>query len=108
MFHVPHDTALVQQLHEPEDVGVFGQPGPVEPTRLIVLAVGVIVADQSGGLSLDVLAGQLAKRQSPSSMTRGIESAEEAHLTALLTCLASSSLSPVRAGHGMGNLTPTR
>jgi hypothetical protein len=79
MFRVPHHTELDQQLNEPEDVGVFGQQVPVEPTRLIVLAVGVIVADRSGGLSLDVLAGQLAKRQSPSSMTRGIESAEEAH-----------------------------
>jgi hypothetical protein len=64
MFHVPHHT----ELHKPENVGVFEQQVPVEPTRLIVLAVGVIVADRSGGLSLDVLAGQLAKRQSPLSI----------------------------------------
>src|SRR5574340_1228564 len=44
MFHVPHHTPLDQQLHEPEDVGVLGQQLPVEPTRIIVLAVGVIVA----------------------------------------------------------------
>src|SRR5271166_2572637 len=44
MFHVPHHTALDQQLHEPEDVGVFGQQIPVEPTRITVLAVSIIVA----------------------------------------------------------------
>src|SRR5271157_2451714 len=44
MFHVPHHTTLDQQLHEAEDVGVFGQQIPVEPTRIVVLAVGVIVA----------------------------------------------------------------
>lgn len=96
MFHVPHHTELDQQLHKPENVGVFGQQVPVEPTRLIVLAVGVIVADRSGGLSLDVLAGQLAKRQSPSSMTRGIEVGGGGALTALLICqfisVSSSSL----------------
>src|SRR5664279_1890197 len=44
MFHVPHHTEVDQQLHEPENVGVLGQQVPVEPTRIIVLTVGVIVA----------------------------------------------------------------
>ena len=44
MFHVSDHTALNQQLHKAKNVGVFGQQVPVEPTRIIVLAVGVIVA----------------------------------------------------------------
>src|SRR5271157_4993169 len=44
IFHAPHYTALDQQLREPENVGVLGQQIPVEPTRIIVLTVGVIVA----------------------------------------------------------------
>ena len=44
MFHVAHHTALNQQLHKPEEVGMFGQQIPVEPTRIIILAVGIIIA----------------------------------------------------------------
>ena len=44
MFHVSDRTALNQQLHKAKNVGVFRQQIPVEPTRIIVLAVGIIVA----------------------------------------------------------------
>src|SRR5208337_455376 len=44
MFHIPHHTALHQQFHETEDIRMFGQQVPVEPTRIIILTIGVIVA----------------------------------------------------------------
>ena len=44
MFHVAHHTALNQQPHKPEEVGMFGQQIPVEPARIIILAVGIIIA----------------------------------------------------------------
>src|ERR1035438_8924698 len=44
MFDVSNHAALDQQLHEPEDIRMFAQQVPVEPTRVVVLAVGVVVA----------------------------------------------------------------
>src|ERR1700758_5389349 len=44
MFHVAHHTPLNQQLHKSEEVGMFGQQIPIEPARIIVLAVSIIIA----------------------------------------------------------------
>jgi hypothetical protein len=44
MFHVPCYTSLDEELHEPENVGVFGHHRPVEPTRTIILAIGIVVS----------------------------------------------------------------
>ena len=44
MLHVPQQTAGDQQFDEPVHVGVLGEQRPVEPTGLVVLAVGVVVA----------------------------------------------------------------
>src|ERR1035438_3414165 len=43
MFHVSNHAARDQQLHEPEDIRIFAKQVPVEPTRIVVLAVGVVV-----------------------------------------------------------------
>ena len=44
MLDVSNHAARDQQLHEAEDIRMFGEQVPVEPTRIVVLAVGVIVA----------------------------------------------------------------
>jgi hypothetical protein len=44
MFHVAHHTTLNQQLHKPDEVGMFGQQIPVEPARIIIMAVGIVIA----------------------------------------------------------------
>ena len=44
VFHVAQQPSGVEQGHEPVDIGVLRHQGPVEPARLVVLAVSVVVA----------------------------------------------------------------
>src|SRR5271166_5115023 len=44
MVYVSNRAALNQQLRKPQDIDMCGQQIPIEPARLVVLAVGVIVS----------------------------------------------------------------
>ena len=43
-FHVSQQPSGIEQGHEAMHIGVLRHQGPVEPARLVVLAVGVVVA----------------------------------------------------------------
>ena len=44
MLHVPHDPPRVEQSHKPVHLGMLGEPRPVKPIGVVVMAVGVVVA----------------------------------------------------------------
>src|ERR1035438_3965396 len=44
MFDIAHQAPLDQQPHKPEDIRMLAQQVPIEPTQVVVLAVGVVVA----------------------------------------------------------------
>ena len=44
MFDVSNHAPLNEHLHETKDIGMLGQQIPIQPTGVVVLAVGVVVA----------------------------------------------------------------
>ena len=44
VFHVSEKSPSIEQLHEPAQLGMFRDHGPIEPAGFVVLTVGVVVA----------------------------------------------------------------
>src|SRR3974377_193764 len=82
MFDVSNHARLNQQLQEPEDICMFREQAPVEPTRLVVLAVSVIVS----GLAAPHLIAH-DKHGTPAEQHDGGEEVLPLPVSELLDCL---------------------